>query len=329
MFLFVATLRLGPTRSWPGRSSAARTSDTRPSSEASLEDWLLLTGQPSTVACDSNNTYDLPVNRRRFLTRAGLIVGGGLAGAGSSAGVEEYRLRENIATSGHAVGRYRPAGLASTTITYRAPTNAPIVALTFDDGPSDRYTDRLLNILDGLDIPATFFLIGEHVLRYPSLAQRVAERHEIGNHTWTHPNMSLASAPTATSELSLAAKAIFTVTGRLPIAFRPPYGAFSGATAMVATGLGYPIVLWDFEFNQHGESAAANLERMVRATRPGSIILGHDGGTLNCEVVVEVLPPLIDGIRTRGFRFVALSDLLVAGRDSTSPGSPNDAAPIV
>ena len=82
----------------------------------------------------------------------------------SSVGVEEYRLHENIATSGHAVGRYRPAGLASTTITYRAPTNAPVVALTFDDGPSDRYTDRLLNILDGLDIPATFFLIGEHVM---------------------------------------------------------------------------------------------------------------------------------------------------------------------
>jgi hypothetical protein len=98
---------------------------------------------------------------------------------------------------------------------------------------------------------------------------------------------------------------------------------------MVATGLGYPIVLWDFEFNQHGESAAANLERMVRATRPGSIILGHDGGTLNCEVVIEVLSSSHDGIRTRGFQFVGLSDLLVSGRYSTSPGPPNAAAPTV
>jgi peptidoglycan/xylan/chitin deacetylase (PgdA/CDA1 family) len=269
------------------------------------------------------------VNRRRFLTRAGLLAGGGLAGAATSVGVEEYRLRENVTTSGHAVGRYRPAGLASTTITYRAPTTAPIVALTFDDGPSERYTNRVLNILDRHDIPATFFLIGAHVVRYPSLAQRVAERHQIGNHTWTHPDMSLASAPTATSQLSLAANAISTVTGRQPIAFRPPYGAFSGATAMVATGLGYPIVLWDFEFNQHGESAAANLDRMVPATRPGSIILGHDGGTLNCEVVVDVLPPLIDGIRARGFRFVRLSDLLVAGRAPTPPGLPNEVAPTV
>ena len=281
-------------------------------------------GQPPTVACDSSNTYDLPVNRRRFLTRAGLLVGGGVAGAATSTGVEEYRLRENIAASGHAVGLYRPAGLTSTTITYRARTTAPIIALTFDDGPSERYTDRILNILDRHDVPATFFFIGEHVVRYPSLAQRVAERHEIGNHTWTHPNMSLANAPTATSQLTGAAKAISTVTGRPPIAFRPPYGAFSGATAMVATGLGYPIVLWDFEFNQHGESAAANLDRMVCATRSGSIILGHDGGTLNCQVVVEVLPHLIDGIHSRGFRFVALSDLLVAGRES-APGPSNDA----
>jgi len=268
------------------------------------------------------------VDRRRFLTHAGLLVGGGLAGAATSTGVEEYRLHEDIATSGHAVGRYRPASLASTTITYRAPTDAPVVALTFDDGPSDQYTARILDILDRHDTPATFFTIGEHVVRYPSLARRAAERHEVGNHTWSHPNLSLANAPTATSQLSVAAKAISTVIGRPPIAFRPPYGAFSGATAMVATGLGYPIVLWDFEFNQHGESAAVNLHRMVRATRAGSIILGHDGGTLNCDVVVEVLPPLIDGIRSRGFRFVALSDLLDTGRDLTT-GPSHDAAPTV
>lgn len=65
---------------------------------------------------------------------------------------------------------------------------------------------------------------------------------------------------------------------------------------MVATGLGYPIVLWVFEFNQHGEPPTANLDRTGRATRSGSILLGHDGRTLNCEVVVEILPPLIDPI---------------------------------
>jgi peptidoglycan/xylan/chitin deacetylase (PgdA/CDA1 family) len=273
------------------------------------------------VARGPANTYDLPVDRRRFLTRAGLVVGGGLAGAAGTAGVEEYRLRENVAMSGHAVGHYRPAGIAATTITYRAPIDAAAVALTFDDGPSNRYTGPILDILDRYDTPATFFLIGEHALRYPSLVQRAATRHEIGNHTWSHPDMSLASPHAATAELTRAANAISALTGHPPIAFRPPYGAFSGATAMVATGLGYPIVLWDFEFDQHGESATTNLDRMVRMTRPGSIILGHDGGTLNCDVVVDVLPSLIDGIRRRGFDFVPLSNLLTAAR--RQPVTPN------
>ena len=79
---------------------------------------------------------------------------------------------------------------------------------------------------------------------------------------------------------------------------------------MVATGLGYPIVLWVYEFNQHGESPTAKLDGMVRATRSGSIILGRDGRTLNCEVVVEVHPPLIDATCGRGFRVVTLSSWL-------------------
>jgi peptidoglycan-N-acetylglucosamine deacetylase len=264
------------------------------------------------------------VDRRGFLTRAGLVAGGGLAGAAAAAGVEEYRVREDIAVSGQAVGRYRPSGVAATTITYRAPIDAKLVALTFDDGPSDRYTARILDILDQHDVPATFFLIGKHALRYPDLTRRASERHDVGNHTWSHPNLSLANATTATAQLTRMADALSTITGRPPTAFRPPYGAFSGATAMVATGLDYPVVLWDLEFDQHGESPAINLDRMLHTTRPGSIILGHDGGTLNCEVVVEVLPSLILGLHDRGFRFVRLSDLLIAARRSSVGVNPID-----
>jgi hypothetical protein len=71
---------------------------------------------------------------------------------------------------------------------------------------------------------------------------------------------------------------------------------------MVATRLGYPIVLWVFEFNQHGESPTANLDRTVVADALRSIILGREGSTLNCEVVIEVLPPLIDATCDREFR---------------------------
>lgn len=242
-----------------------------------------------------------------------MAVGGGVAGAVGATGVEELRIRDQLATSGHAVGTFRPPGVTSTTITYRVDTAKPVIALTFDDGPSHRYTERVLDVLDHQDVPATFFLIGQHALRYRDLARRTAERHEVGNHTWSHPALSLADAAACRKQLTRAADAISSACGRDPTAFRPPYGTFSGATAMIATGMGYPIVLWDYEFDQHGESAAVNLDRLVRLARPGSIVLGHDGGTLNCEVVVAVLPRLIDELRDGGFQFVTVSELLAEG----------------
>jgi peptidoglycan/xylan/chitin deacetylase (PgdA/CDA1 family) len=187
------------------------------------------------------------------------------------------------------------------------------VALTFDDGPSVAYTVKVLEILEREQVPATFNLIGRHVAALPELARQVGATHEVGNHTWSHPNLALARAPIARDQLRRAADTIAEVTGRRARVFRPPYGSISGATMMLAVSMGYPIILWDFEFNQHGRSAAANVKHMTRQARPGSIILGHDGGTLNCDVVVDALPALIDGLRHKGLRFVTTSELLALG----------------
>lgn len=257
------------------------------------------------------------MNRRNFLRRstlvAGAAAGGVIAGGGAAYGNEQYQIRDGgLALSGHAVGAHRPPGIAATTITYRVPTTEPVVALTFDDGPSTKYTQRVLDILERKDVRATFNLIGKHAHALPDIARRVAERHEVGNHTWSHPNMTFAQAGSAHRQLTRAADAISQATGRTPATYRPPYGYFSGATVMVATGLGYPIVLWDFEFHQHGESAAANVERMAGLVRPGSIVLAHDGGTLNCDVVIAALPAFIDRARDIGLRFVTTSEILAA-----------------
>ena len=138
------------------------------------------------------------VNRRAFLRRVGLLTGGLAAGAAVATGVEERRLDTTITDAGHAVGADRPAGLRSTTLIYRASTTEPVVALSFDDGPSEKYTASVLDILDQKDVTATFFLIGRHVAALPDLAKRASERHEIGNHTWSHPNMGLYHAPMRT-----------------------------------------------------------------------------------------------------------------------------------
>ena len=142
------------------------------------------------------------MDRRGFLRRAGLVAGGGVVGAAAAVGIEQTRLDLSVSTAGHAVGADRPPGLLTTSINYRVSTSQPKVALTFDDGPSEKYTERVLDILEDKGVPATFFLIGQHVQALPALAQRAARTHEIGNHTWSHPNMGLYAAPDATRQLA-------------------------------------------------------------------------------------------------------------------------------
>jgi peptidoglycan/xylan/chitin deacetylase (PgdA/CDA1 family) len=263
------------------------------------------------------------MNRRTFLRRAGLVAGGTVVGAAGAVGLEQSRVDLSISAAGHAVGADRPAGLLTTSINYRVHTSTPTVALTFDDGPSAKYTARILDILDDKNVRATFFLIGEHAKAFPDLARRAAQRHEIGNHTWSHPNMGLYEAPDVVHQLGRTERELTSIIGRRPTLFRPPYGAFSGATAMIATSMQYPITMWDIEFNQHGDSAASNIDRLNYLAGPGSIILGHDGGTLNCEVVVEALPGLIDRLRARGIGFATVSQLLTL----PPPSAPKSAPP--
>lgn len=238
------------------------------------------------------------------------MAGGAAAGSASTVGFGVHHERTNTEFSGHAVGAGRPAGISTTTITYRVRTTEPVIALTLDDGPSARYTGRVLDILERKNVSATFYLIGAHAHKFPELAQRAAAQHEVGNHTWSHPNMSLFDAPSAGHQLQRGADAITEASGARPQTWRPPYGYFSGATIMMAAGFGYPIVLWDNRFDQHGASVASNLARLTHDVGPGSIILAHDGGTLNCEVVVAALPALIDSLHDRGFTFVTTSALL-------------------
>lgn len=246
------------------------------------------------------------------------MAAGAVVGGAGTAGAQLLEHHNGDALSGHAVGQDRPLGLSATTIAWRWPTTEPVVALTIDDGPSRAYTSRVLDILEHKDVVATFFQIGRHVRAFPELSRRVAQRHEIGNHTWSHPSMALGRPLPVTRQLRRTAQAITHATGKMPTLYRPPYGYFSGATAMVAAGLNYSIVLWDVKFNV-ADSASSNIARISGQVRPGSIILGHDGGTLNNEVVVQALPGLIDKIRAQGMRFVTVTQLLATATASTGP----------
>jgi peptidoglycan/xylan/chitin deacetylase (PgdA/CDA1 family) len=250
------------------------------------------------------------MDRRAFLRRAGLAAGGAVAGAGAGLGHEWVRVHD-LENSGHAVGVRRPHGLTSTNLIYRLPAAGPRVALTFDDGPSTKYTARMLDVLERADARATFFQVGERVRALPDLARAVAQGHAVGNHTWSHPDLSLAEADDATRQLTRAHDQIAQTLGAPPMLFRPPYGRFSGATAMIATSLGASIVLWDTLFDVKA-SAAENVRRLSESAQDGTIILGHDGGPLHSDVVLDALPDLIRALHDRGFELVTVPEMMVA-----------------
>lgn len=254
------------------------------------------------------------MDRRAFLRRAGLVAGGAVAGVGGGLTHEWEHIHYGLAKSGHALGEERPPDLTQTRLVYRVPGaegGASRIAFTFDDGPSTAYTARVLAVLEQADVRATFFQVGERVRRLPELARAVAARHVVGNHTWDHPDLSLAQAGEARSQLHRTHEEIATAVGEAPTLFRPPFGRFSGATAMTATSMGYPIVLWDTLFNVH-KSADYNIERLAGSAQDGTIILGHDGGPLHSDVVIEALPELIARLRERGFAFHTIPQLLAS-----------------
>ncbi|HZT13265.1 MAG TPA: polysaccharide deacetylase family protein, partial [Candidatus Baltobacteraceae bacterium] len=134
-------------------------------------------------------------------------------------------------------------------VTYGDRSGRPkLIALTFDDGPYPLYTPLLLDELRTLGVPATFFLIGRDAQQWPELAQRISQfGNEIGDHTYTHPNLDAESDGAVRGEIVDGARALAAIV-RAPAVyrfFRPPHGRYTVATIRVAQGLGYDTILWN------------------------------------------------------------------------------------
>lgn len=188
-------------------------------------------------------------------------------------------------------------------------TQAPIVALTFDDGPHPSLTPALLDLLRARQMRATFYVIGERAVRWPHLIRRIHdEGHEIGNHSWTHPNLAGLDDQTVMTEIDRTADAVFRVAGRPPVTFRPPYGAFTGrqSRTLLETRR-VPTVLWSVDpsdWRKPGAEVVA--QRILDRTRPGAIILTHDihPGT------IAAMPRTLDTLKARGLQVATVSQLL-------------------
>ena len=188
-------------------------------------------------------------------------------------------------------------------------TSAPVVAMTFDDGPHPRLTPPLLDLLRDRGIRATFYVIGRNVQRHPGLVRRMVEEgHEVGNHTWRHPHLTTLSAESVIEELDATTMAVFEATGKVPVTMRPPYGAmYAGQRLMVHETRNLPTILWSVDpqdWRRPGASVVSR--RIVSGARQGGIVLAHDihPGT------IRAMPAALDGLAAKGFGFVTVSQLL-------------------
>ena len=152
----------------------------------------------------------------------------------------------------------------------------PYIAMTFDDGPSSANTPRLLEILKQRNIKATFFLIGQNVASNPDIVRRIlADGHEVGNHSWTHPQLSKLSDDRVTTEINKTQDAIKEASGFTPTLLRPPYGAITARQReWIESQFGLSIILWSVDpFDWKRPGASVITQRILSQARPGAIIL--------------------------------------------------------
>src|SRR6201993_448480 len=216
---------------------------------------------------------------------------------------------ESISATADAA-RENPAAPEESSITFNSVhVDGPYIAMTFDDGPSGTLTPKLLALLAAHHIKATFFMIGENVAKHPEIVARAArEGHEIGNHSWSHPNFGRMSDESVRRQLRQTDDAIKNATGKRPTLMRPPYGSITAREKRwIHDEFGYDIILWDVDpYDWKRPGPAVVRSRILKETRPGSIVLSHDihPGT------IEAMPSTFDELEAKGFKFVTVSELI-------------------
>jgi len=195
----------------------------------------------------------------------------------------------------------------------RLPGNEPVAALTFDDGPNPEATPAILDSLGAEGVVATFFVLGRHADRWPAIVERTtAEGHVIGNHGYHHRKLVWRSPSYIRDDIMLGATAIERAGAPRPRVFRAPHGQRNPWVSPIARRAGQRIIGWTlgvWDTARPGPDVIA--DRVLRGTRPGSIVLLHDGDGYDPAgdrmQTARALPRLIRGLRDRGYAFVTLA----------------------
>ncbi|HAY3541756.1 TPA: polysaccharide deacetylase family protein [Elizabethkingia anophelis] len=213
--------------------------------------------------------------------------------------------------------------------------NEKVMVLTFDDGPDPEYTPKILDILSKYKVPATFFVLGIQAEQNIPLVKRIyREGHEIGNHTFTHPNMAEVSSQRSKMEMDATRLLIESITGHSTILFRAPFNADSEPETLqeiipVADSrernyltVGESIDPEDWQAGEiKGFNADTIVNRVIRSQGNGNIILLHDAGGPR-EATIQALPRIIEYFQKKGYRFTTVANLLGMKKDQVMPPVP-------
>ena len=228
-----------------------------------------------------------------------VLIGLTAAAAASAAGYQ------SMAASGQWYGRTFAGGIPG----------SKQIALTYDDGPNDPHTLRLLDVLAKHSARATFFMIGRYVQERPDIARAVAQAgHVIGNHTFTHPLLIFESEVRTRTQLADCHQALEDAVGEHSNLFRPPFGGRRPATLRIARELGLQTVMWNVTgYDWNAPPAAVIEKRVARQMRGGDIVLLHDGGhrAMGADRAQTVVATdnLIRRYKNEGYEFVPVEEM--------------------
>ncbi len=191
---------------------------------------------------------------------------------------------------------------------YSVDRNDNKISISFDCAYGADYTLKLLDILDEYDVKCTFFVVKFWADKFPDVLKEISNRgHEIGTHSSTHPNMSKLSEAQIISELTTSSQKITEITGKKVELFRPPYGDYDNQVIKVSEKLGLYTIQWDVDsIDWKDISSKEIVNRVVKKTKSGSIILCHNNG-LHTH---EALPYILSNLKEKGFTFVPIGELI-------------------
>lgn len=185
------------------------------------------------------------------------------------------------------------------------------VALTFDDGPDPTWSGPIMEVLADYEVPATFFVLGTSVIRWPEIAMDMVQAgHSVQNHSWNHPALTGLGDAAVVEELSKASVAIEEATTAAPTCMRPPYGAVDARVEQLALTVGLDTVRWNVDPSDYQQpppaQMVANVANAADVAQGGPlVVLLHDGGGTR-QQTLNALPGIIDTLLERNYEFVTI-----------------------